>query len=304
MLFDLGYVSTREPFERLVNQGMILGATFIPLDKRRAESGEKVMFLPDQIETREGGDGNEEYFVKATGERVEIQWDKMSKSCGNVVNPDEVVAQYGADAVRTYEMFMGPLQQSAPWQTSGLAGVHRFLQRVHRLIWDDDGKVRTFAKGEGSARQRKLLHKTIADVTERVDRLGFNTAIAAMMVFVRDIGDGGEALGHDAAEQFCLLLAPFAPHLAEEIWSALGHTESLAYEPWPAADASLLVEDTFTLVVQVNGKRRTELQAPKAASKDELQALAQATDEVAKRLNGGAPKRVIVVPGRLVNFVV
>ena len=304
VLFDLGKVHTREPFKRLFNQGMILGATFVPPDKRRDEDGKKVAFLPDQVDTSEDAQGNDVYTVKATGEKVEIHWDKMSKSKGNVVNPDEVVAQFGADAIRVYEMFMGPLEQSAPWQTTGLAGTHRFLQRVHRLVWDDDGNVRDLPSGEGSPRQRKLLHKTISEVTERTDRMGFNTAIASMMVFVRDVQTADEPIGTSAAEQFALLLAPYAPHLAEEIWSALGHAETLSYEPWPAADESLLVDDSFMLVLQVGGKRRGELEVPKSASKAELEALARGSEVVQKWLGDKEPKRVIVVPGRLVNFVV
>jgi leucyl-tRNA synthetase len=266
------------------------------------------VFLPDDVEVKEF-DGVEKYFVKKTGEAVEVQWDKMSKSRGNVVNPDEVVAQYGADSIRVYEMFMGPLEQSAPWQTSGLSGVHRFLQRIHRLYFDDTKhELVELLAGEGSERQRKLMHRTIHEVTERLDRLAFNTAIASMMVFVRDItGEKGgepEPLPRGAAEAFCLLLSPFAPHLAEEIWRALGHEQTLAYETWPQADPALLVDDTFVLVIQINGKRRAEIQAPKSAGKDELAALAREAPDVQRHLEGSEPRRVIVVPGRLVNFVV
>jgi leucyl-tRNA synthetase len=285
---------------------MILGATFVPGEGRRDAEGKKVVFLPSEVETR-GSDEGEQSFVKATGEPVEIQWDKMSKSRGNVVNPDDVMERYGADAVRMYEMFMGPLEQSAPWQTTGLVGVHRFLQRVHRLYFGDGPAsiLRAFPPGEGTPRQRKLLHRTIHEVTARMDRLAFNTAIASLMVFVRDIQSGAdEPLARDAAEQFCLLVAPFAPHLAEEIWAALGHTRSLAYEPWPAADEALIREDTYTLVIQIGGKRRAEIQAPKGASKDQLVALAMASEDVRRRLEGREPRRVVVVPGRLVNFVV
>jgi len=304
VLFDLGWVHTAEPFKKLFNQGMILGATYVPLDKRRDEDGKKVVFLPEQVDTTEDDKGNDVYTVKETGERLELQWDKMSKSKGNVVNPDEVIAQYGADAIRVYEMAMGPLEKSVPWQTTDMVGSFRFLQRAHRLIWNDDGTVRAFPDGEGTPRQRKLLHKTIAEVTERTDRMGFNTAIASMMVFVRDVQTADEPLAKHAAEQFALLLAPYAPHLAEEMWNALGHGDTLAYEPWPAADESLLVDDSFKLVVQFNGKRRGELDAPKSASKDELEALARGSDIVEKWLEGKTPKRVIVVPGRLINFVV
>ncbi len=304
VLYDLGWVHTKEPFERLVNQGMILGATYVPLDKRRDADGKKIVFLPEDVEASTDDRGEEVFAVKETGERVEVQWDKMSKSRGNVVNPDEVIALYGSDAIRVYEMAMGPLEKSVPWQTTDMAGSYRFLQRVHRLLWDDEGAVRDLPEGEGNPVQRKLLHRTIAEVTERTDRMAFNTAIASMMVFVRDIQADGAVIGHDAASQFCLLLAPFAPHLAEEIWRALGRTGSLAYEPWPAADDSLLVDDTFTLVLQVGGKRRGELEVPKSASKAELEAMARASDEVQRWLGGAEPKRVIVVPGRLVNFVV
>lgn len=320
VLFDLGHVSQPEPFKRLVNQGMILGATYVPKDKRRDSEGKKVSYLPEAVETIPGDEGGEpKYRVKDTGEVVEVQWDKMSKSRGNVVNPDDVIREYGADAIRLYEMFMGPLEQSAPWQTEGLGGVHRFLQRAYRLFFEegDEGEpdsVRALPDGEGSEAQRKLIHKTIAEVTDRVDRLGFNTAISSLMVFVRDVvprkGDGApdmggaQALAKNTGEAFALLLAPFAPHLAEEIWRALGHEASLAHEAWPQADEALLREDTFPLVIQFNGKRRGEIEAPKGASKEELQALAEGSEEVAKRLEGKTPKRVIVVPGRLINFVV
>ncbi len=311
VLFDLGYVHEPEPFRRLVNQGIILGAVFVPADGRRDEEGKKLVFLPDQVDAAEH-EGTTRYTVKGTGESVEIQWDKMSKSKGNVINPDEVVEAYGADSVRMYEMFMGPLEQSAPWQTEGLAGVHRFLQRTYRLFFEEGepggpDRLRAMGAGEGSPRQRKLLHKTIHEVTERVDRFAFNTAISALMVFVRDVvqrgGEGEEGLCHDTAVQFALLIAPFAPHLAEHLWSALGNPRSLADEPWPAADEALLREDTFTLVVQVDGKRRAELQAPKDADREQLAALARAEPEVQRHLGGREPKRVIVVPGRLVNFV-
>jgi leucyl-tRNA synthetase len=313
VLYDLGHVSHPEPFRRLVNQGMILGATFVPKGEKRDAEGKKILYLPDAIDTITADDGSVRYRVKATGDEVDIQWDKMSKSRGNVVNPDEVVAEYGADSVRLYEMFMGPLEQSAPWQTEGLAGVHRFLQRVYRLfheVSDDDtpDRVRQLPPGEGDARQTKLLHRTIADVTERLDRLAFNTAISALMVYVRDVlrgGDEGDTLGKAAGETLALLLAPFAPHMAEELWRGLGHEKSLADEPWPKADPAQLVEDTFSLVIQVNGKRRGEIEVPKAATKEELERIAREDEAVQRHLPQDTPlKRVIVVPGRLINFVV
>lgn len=316
VLFDLGYVSHPEPFRRLVNQGIILGAVFMPADGRRDEQGRKLSFLPHEVDTTEV-DGETRYHLKETGERVEIQWDKMSKSRGNVINPDEVVAEFGADSVRMYEMFMGPLEQSAPWQTEGLAGVHRFLQRAYRLVFAEvDGgaqdELRPLADGEGDPAQRKLLHRTIAEVTERLERMSFNTAISSLMVFVRDVvprgADGGPEPGHllgrEAASAFARMLAPFAPHMAEQLWQALECEGSVAHASWPVADEALLREETFSLVIQVNGKRRGEMQAPKDASKDDLAALARDSEEVRKYLEGAEPRRVIVVPGRLVNFVV
>ena len=163
--------------------------------------------------------------------------------------------------------------------------------------------MRSGNAGEGSDRQRKLLHRTIDEVTTRVERMAFNTAISSLMVFVRDVRNADEPMGRDAAEQFALMLAPFAPHLAEELWAALGHGHSLGYEPWPAADDVWLHDETFPLVIQINGKRRAEIQAPKSASKDELAQLAQESPEVRSRLEGATVRRVIVVPGRLVNFV-
>ena len=307
MLYDLGYVGTKEPFQKLVNQGMVLGATFWPKDRRRTPDGKaQVIFKPEEVEAVEG---SEEWRVKATGELVEVQWDKMSKSRGNVVNPDDVIRQHGADTMRLYEMFMGPLEHSAPWQPEGLAGCHRFVQRVYRLVFEtfEDGspdRLREFPPGEGSDRQRRLLHRTIHAVRERIDRLAFNTAISAMMVFVRDIVDAGEPLHRDALAQFTLILSPFAPHLAEEIWRALGHTHSLAHELWPAADEAMLLDATWPLVVQVMGKRRAELPIPQGASEEDITARVLADADVQRHLAGKSPRRVIYVPGKLINLVV
>ncbi|HEY8376545.1 MAG TPA: class I tRNA ligase family protein, partial [Nannocystis sp.] len=296
VLYDLGYVSCPEPFHKLVNQGMVLGATYHPEVPRKDEHGRPVVFTPDQVEQIPG---TEKWRVRETGEPVRVQWDKMSKSRGNVVNPDDVIRQYGADTMRLYEMFMGPLEHSAPWQTEGVAGCYRFLQRVHRLAFES-GEL---APGEGTDRQRRLLHRTIAAVTERIDRLAFNTAISAMMVFVRDIARDDEPVPRGALEQFVLLLAPFAPHLAEEIWHALGHPNSLAHEPWPAADEAWLAEDTFPLVVQIGGKRRAELQVPVGISEPEVVARVMSAPELARYLDGKTPRRVVYVPGKLVNVV-
>ncbi|EDM79695.1 putative leucyl-tRNA synthetase [Plesiocystis pacifica SIR-1] len=310
VLFDLGHVGTREPFHKLVNQGMILGATYVP--KQGQPKGEvKRIYVADDIETLGEGE-NVEYVHKQTREPLTIQWDKMSKSRGNVINPDDVIAEYGADTMRLYEMFMGPLEASAPWQPEGVNGCFRFLARAYRLFFEQgkDGAadaVREFAEGEGTEDQRRLLHRTISEVSERIERMSFNTAISSLMVFVRDVEKGGARLGKAAAETFSVLLAPFAPHLAEEFWRALGHESSLTYAPWPAADESLLVEDSWTLVIQIKGKKRGELQVPSSldpkADREAITKLAMASDAVERFVGDAEPRRVIYVPGKLINVV-
>jgi leucyl-tRNA synthetase len=320
VLFDLGHVSTTEPFQKLVNQGMVLGATYVP--KQPAQSGPKRIYVAQDVE--EIADG--QFVHKQTREPLTIQWDKMSKSLNNVVNPDDVIAAYGADTMRLYEMFMGPLEASAPWQPEGVSGCFRFLGRAYRLLIEspkpkgdevEPDRPRELASGEGSEQARRLLHRTISEVTERIERMSFNTAISSLMLFVRYIEKDGEATGgeatggsmitREAAGVFCKLLAPFAPHLAEELWRSLGHAHSLTYEPWPQFDPSLLVEDSWTLVVQVNGKKRDDLRIPASldpkADAAAIQALALASETVARFVAGKVPKRVIYVPGRLVNIV-
>jgi leucyl-tRNA synthetase len=309
VLFDLGHVHTKEPFQKLVNQGMVLGATYVP--KQPAKDGPRQVYVAHEVEAIGTGD-DVEYVHKETRAPLVIQWDKMSKSRGNVVNPDDVIHEYGADTMRLYEMFMGPLEASAPWQPEGVNGCFRFLGRAYRLYFespkDQADRPRTLGpEGEGSERQRRLLHRTIDEVTDRIDRMSFNTAIASLMVFVRDIEKEGEPLCRGAAQIFCVLLAPFAPHLAEELWRALGKSASLTYEPWPVADPALLVEDSWTLVVQVNGKKRGDLQVPASldpkAAKDEITALAMSSEAVARFVGDKQPKRVVYVPGRLINIV-
>jgi len=253
-LYDLGHVSTPEPFLRLVNQGMILGE-----DNR-----------------------------------------KMSKSWGNVINPDDVVREYGADTLRLYEMFMGPLEATKPWSTEGVQGVYRFLGRVWRLYCDEDGHI-VVDHSTPNEKLLKVLHQTIKKVGEDTEALAFNTAIAQMMIFVNEV-TAQPARPRAVLEPFVLLLAPYAPHLAEELWQKLGHSRSLAYEPWPSYDSALLVEDTVEIVVQVNGKIRARLQVPSQIQNAELEKLALACADVQPFLNGKKVRKVIVVPGKLVNI--
>ncbi|MEE9383934.1 MAG: leucine--tRNA ligase [Nannocystaceae bacterium] len=308
VLYDAGWVHTAEPFTRLVNQGMVLGATYHPVDASRSADRKPEVYLRQDVVPGQGGAA--EWVHRDTGVALRVQWEKMSKSRGNVVNPDDVTREFGADTMRLYEMFMGPLEHSAPWQPEGVTGCHKFLQRVYRLYFDErteGDRPREFLTGEGTDRQRRLLHQTIEAVTERVERMSFNTAISAMMIFVRDIVSATEPLCRRAAECFCLLVAPMAPHLAEQIWNAaLGYETSLAYASWPIPDPEYLYDETWVLVVQVNGKRRGEVRVPQAVDKNDRESVTRvaleseaATRYVADR----KPRRIIYVPGRLVNIV-
>jgi leucyl-tRNA synthetase len=233
---------------------------------------------------------------------LETVTEKMSKSRGNVVNPDEVIAKFGTDAMRLYEMFMGPVEKGAPWSDEAIPGLHRFLQRAHRLVAGEEGAT---APDPGAARpeQARLVAETIHGVTDDVENMRFNTAISKLMVFVRDIAREGEALPREAADAFVRLLSPFAPHLAEELWRHLGREGSVAHATWPEADPALLVRDLVRLAVQVNGKRRDEIEIAADAAEEAIRATALASEAVQRHLGGREPKKVIVVPGRLVNVV-
>jgi leucyl-tRNA synthetase len=261
VLFDRGYVSMSEPFQKLVNQGMILG-----------ENGEK-----------------------------------MSKSRGNVVNPDEVVREYGADSLRLYEMFMGPLEAVKPWSMDGVSGVRGFLDRAWRMIVDDRAEsVQLNAPVqdvEPTADQNRMLHKTIKAVTADLEHMSFNTAIARMMEFTNFFLKE-EHRPRAAMEKLVLLLSPFAPHIAEELWQVLGRNTTLAYEPWPAFDEAALREDTIEVPVQINGKLRWRIQVAAGTDKAALEAAARTDPKVAELLAGKTVVKAIVVPGRMVNFVV
>jgi leucyl-tRNA synthetase len=230
---------------------------------------------------------------------------KMSKSRGNVVNPDAIVERYGADAFRLYEMFLGPLEQVKPWNTRGVEGTSRFLNRAWRLVVapGDESLRDAVADEEPSADQLRLIHRTIAKVTEDIETLRFNTAISALMELT-NAANKWDRLPRSIAEQFTLLLAPLAPHLAEELWQRLGHAESLAYAPWPEHDPRWLVAETAIIAVQINGKLRAKIEVP--AEADEAAVLGAARDDanVSRHLEGAVVRRAIYVPGRIVNFVV
>jgi leucyl-tRNA synthetase len=256
VLFDIGVVSTPEPFRKLVHQGIVLG------------------------------EDNQ----------------KMSKSRGNVVNPDEMMDQFGADAVRLYEMFMGPLEAMKPWSTRGVEGVTRFLERVWRLMVNEEGDLSgAVVSTAPSLDQQRLLHQTIKKVTEDIEALRFNTAISQMMVFTNEMTKL-EQRSRTLLEPFVLILSPFAPHLAEELWEKLGGHTSVSQQPWPAFDQALTVSDRLTIPIQVNGKLRGKIEVGVDTTRDEVERLARA--QVGEWLQGNVPKKVIYVEKKLINFVV
>ncbi len=261
-LFDIGVVSTPEPFHRLVNQGIILG-----------EDGRK-----------------------------------MSKSFGNIVNPEGLLREYGADTVRLFEMFLGPLEQMKPWSSQGLEGPHRFLARVWRLAMEEDAEGRWILRAGITAEPapveiQRLLHRTIRKVTEDLEQLSFHTAIAQLMILVNAL-TREPVQSRAVLESLILLLAPFAPHLCEELWSVLGHAESLAYASWPEADPRLLVEEEAEWIIQVNGKVRSRMAAGREIAREEAESRARRQPEIEAWLEGKAVRKVIFVPGKLLNFVV
>lgn len=255
-LYDIGVVPTKEPFQKLYNQGMILG------------------------------ENNE----------------KMSKSRGNVVNPDDVVAKYGADTLRLYEMFMGPLDASIAWNENGLEGSRKFLDRVWRLIVDEEGKMRDRITTINDGRLTKVYHQTVKKVTEDMANLHFNTAISQLMVFVNE-ANKVDALPYEYVEGFVQLLAPIAPHIGEELWQILGNEDSLTYVPWPTYDEAALVEDEVEVVFQVNGKLRGKQNVARGLSKEELEQIAMNHEAVKEFIEGKTVRKVIAVPDKLVNIV-
>jgi leucyl-tRNA synthetase len=295
VLYDCGWVSTKEPFRKLFNQGMILAYSY------RDANGK--YHLPSEIEERDDGTAA----LKATGEILDSQIEKMSKSKLNVVNPDDVIADYGADSMRLYELFMGPLEIQKPWQMKGVEGVYRFLQRTWRLVIDEkSGELNPKLTDNPASSEPELertLHKTIKKVADDTETLQMNTGIAQMMIFVNEATTAA-TLPRCIVTTFLRLLSPYAPHLCEELWQRLGEPELIAHADWPVADPALCIDDTITIVIQINGKKRDELAVAKDTPKDELERLALASDRAQKFMDDKPAKKVIVVPGRLVNIVV
>ncbi len=284
-LYDIGIVTTKEPFQKLYNQGMILGTSY--RDDRGA------LVASDKVERRDGL-----FFNSETGEELEQAPAKMSKSLKNVVNPDDVVEKYGADTLRVYEMFMGPLDASIAWSEEGLEGSRKFLDRVYRLLTSKE------IVSENSGALDKVYNETVKSMTEQLESMKFNTAIAQLMVFV-NAANKEEKLFIDYAKGFLQLIAPFAPHLAEDLWQRVTHSgETISYVPWPTFDESKLVENDVEIVVQIKGKVRAKIVVAKDSSREELEKIALDNEKIQQELVGKTVIKVIAVPNKLVNIVV
>ena len=321
-LYDLGYVCEKEPFRRLINQGMIQGRsnfvyriigtnTFVSYGlKDKYETTEIHVDVNivnnDRLDTeafrRWMPDFANAEFILENGEYI-CGWaiEKMSKSMFNVVNPDMVCDSYGADTLRLYEMFLGPLEQSKPWDTKGIDGVHRFLKKVWRLFYDRDGLILTDKKATPA--ELKSLHKLIGKVTADIEAFSYNTAISAFMIAVNELTELG-CNTREVLDPLVVLLSPFAPHIAEELWRASGHIDTITWAKWPEYDESLTVEQNCTYAVSFNGKTRFTLDLPKAMPKEEVEATVRANAQTAKYVAGGNILKMIVVPGKIVNVVV
>jgi leucyl-tRNA synthetase len=284
VLFDLGIVSTDEPFLKLFNQGMILAFAY------ETAAGGKVS--SDQVTERDG-----KYYHTETGEELKQIVAKMSKSLKNVINPDDVISRYGADSLRLYEMFMGPLDAAKPWDDKGVKGVLNFLARSYRLLANDEN----ITGGEEDPEILRSLHQTIKKVTDDIENLHFNTAISAMMIFLNTAMKKGKVT-RSTAKSFIRILSPFAPHLGEELWQLTGNSNTIAFEPWPLADEKYLKASTFECPVSVNGKMRFKIELPTDLPQEEIREIVLA-DERAKKWIGDATPKVIIVPNRIVNIV-
>ena len=290
VLFDLGLVSTDEPFQKLFNQGMILAFAY------EDAAGSKVP--TDEVEEKNG-----KFFKKGSDIELKQIVAKMSKSLKNVVNPDDVVRDYGADSLRLYEMFMGPLDAVKPWQTKGIEGMNRFLGRAWRSVVGDDDAAPVYVDETAPEAIEKVMHQTVIKVTSDIENMSFNTAISQLMIFNNEMMKMDKRY-REPCETFVKLLHPFAPHIAEEMWSILGHNESLTNVAWPEADHSKAVENTVEVVFQVNGKVRAKASVAKDMDKAALEKLALDNERVKEFTKGMQVVKSIVVPGKLVNIVV
>ena len=320
-VYDLGLVVEDEPFRKLVNQGMIQGRsnfvyrikdtnTFVSLGLKDQYDTTPIhvdvnIVYNDQLDLEAFRAWRPEYatadFILEDGKYI-CGWavEKMSKSMYNVVNPDMIVERYGADTLRLYEMFLGPLEQSKPWDTNGIDGVHRFLRKLWGLYYSADGLRVTDTPA--TKEELKSLHKLIRKVTQDVEQFSFNTSVAAFMICINEL-QGLKTASREVLQPLLILLAPFAPHIAEELWHAIGEETTIVAAQWPEYDEKLLVEDSFKYPVSFNGKTRFIIELPREASQDEIREAVLSADEAQKWLEGKTPKKVIIVPGRIINIV-
>ena len=293
VLYDIGVVSTKEPFQRLINQGMITSFAY--------QRQNKTLVPIDEVEQKD--DGN--WYEKATGEKLEQVVAKMSKSLKNVVNPDDEIKAYGADSVRMYEMFMGPLTMSKPWSTQGIVGIHRFLEKVWAVSEKPMADIDITGKFEDKAliSARKTFAQTIKKVTDDTATLNFNTAISQMMIFINEVSKLPE-LPRSMWSDFVKVLSPYAPHLGEELWEKLGNKKTIAYENWPVVKEDYSKDDAKQIVVMVNGKLRDKFEAAPGTAQDVLKETALSLEGVKKYTDGHQIVKCIIVPDKLVNFVI
>ena len=320
-LFDLGYVCEDEPFRKLVNQGMIQGRsnfvyrivgtnTFVSLGlKDQYETTEIHVDINivrnDKLDLEAFKKWRPEFadaeFILENGEYV-CGWavEKMSKSMYNVVNPDRICDDYGADTLRLYEMFLGPLEQSKPWDTKGIDGVNRFLRKFWRLFYDGDNFIVTDEKATPA--ELKVLHKLITKEQDDIEHFSYNTTVSAFMIALNELS-GLKCHKREILEPLTVMLSPFTPHIAEELWEALGHNESITFAHFPEFNAALAAEDNVTYPVSFNGKMRFTVDLPKSLSPKEVEARIREMEQTSKYVGGQNVVKVIVVPGKIVNFV-
>jgi len=290
VLYDLGLVSSKEPFKKLFNQGMILARSY--------KSAQGKYYRPDHVEDRSGN-----YFVRGTDIGLSTEIEKMSKSKLNVISPEEVIDTYGADSMRLYELFMGPLDRDKIWTKEGITGVNRFVKRVWSLIIGHDGELSPrISDDQVGISIERTLHRTIKAVTEDIENLSFNTAIARMMEFV-NIAYKTDRVSKYIIERFCLILSPFTPHLCEELWERLGQSDTLSYESWPEWNEDFCITETITYAIQVNGRLRSTIEIYLDTPKDQVLKIARSQKKIKKYLEGKQIVREIHIPGKIVNLV-
>lgn len=313
-LYDRGYLTFDEPFKQLVNQGMIQGESMlldfdnrsyhIPVNRANKDASIDRQAFESLMEEDNRFREMDIEALGWDGDKIQLrtQTEKMSKSKFNVVNPDDICDEYGADTLRLYEMFLGPLEDSKPWSTKGIDGTHRFLKKLWALFYSNEGEL-LLDNNEASKTSLKSLHKTIKKITEDIERHSFNTCISQFMICVNELGAENEH-SQQILEPLVVLLAPFAPHISEELFSLFGYEHSVVDAPWPSHDESLLVEDSKLYPISVNGKTRTQIELSLSLSKEEIEQEVLKDEQVQKWMEGKKPRKVIVVPGRIVNIVV